>query len=763
MNEVIIYAFTFLFLILIFLAGTKTFVFLTGQRKAQIALPAGILTGIGISIFAVNTLSYVFRGPTNAFALIIFLASLALLLRKEKLILPKNKTLWIASASLWLVFSFFIAKSARIDGADSTIHYSIASVFARGDFPPHSPWQPEFVAHYHTGWAQFFGIARIITSGSYTFIQAVFSWAILWAMSQILIFGIRRKIGKSNFLSLNIPPLVALIALGAFFVAIPTSTVHNEVGERFTSWLLMQPTLVNAIEVYGSPADLDALIFFVHRFISIALLLVISSVLLAKQKVKNSKLLVFMFLMLSAVALVDESVFIVSLPAIVLFMFIRIFRKNVVSTLIFTTIVLIVSAIQGGVITETILNRYNEASHVLIFPNDSEKRGQNYRSYRIKQQETSFFTSEQNSPLSWVHIGILWQLGILLGICLIHKKSKQSMFYFLLLGVLSYIAYFALVPKGMYHANGNRFLTMAYLFSAIGLAIYLRSALASKRKIIHLLIIWLLTASIAPPLAKTLLSRPSINWFTTSIADKPNDWQKWVKKNTNINDNILVLNDTIPVNSGNIELVRKVGAHTPVWGDDIRVYDSFDTSPIFSDVFYTLNPNLLEELSVKYLVTNDTYLASIHPERIVDIKNPDYFSTAYQMPTSLDSKNTKILEIKNGYLKNAKSLNGTFNQLSSIAPKNGTYYIDYPPNITEGVFRILLLTLRNHEIYYNTQGAFYNSRLSVDAPYYGSQDKEKYDYYVLGKAVDPLSLCSCTNIELIWEGYGNNVNLWKAH
>ena len=155
------------------------------------------------------------------------------------------------------------------------------------------------------------------------------------------------------------------------------------------------------------------------------------------------------------------------------------------------------------------------------------------------------------------------------------------------------------------------------------------------------------------------------------------------------------------------------------------------------------------------MITNP-YIAQLPKERLQDLLNKDFFTSVF---ISSD-KSMIILEVKPKFLSEGKNFDGTFAQLEQIAPKDGTYCIDYPPNITENVYRILRLLLYDRRHYCNKGGAFYNARIDITLDF-PRDNPDQYDFLVLGKDVDPKTICNCQT-KLLWTGLGNGVKFWQT-
>lgn len=743
------------------------------NNHPQLVIPTGVIFGIGIFIFQINLFSHIIKGlPVFLLALILQLSIAALIhfkFRILKMDYPRGKFLffWIISLVFWTVFLYQITAHSIIDGADSTIYYSLAARFGRGDYPMHVPWQPDYIAYNHIGGPQFLGAVRSIINVPYYFLHASLALISLLTISQILTWLLERKINNVyRLLIASLPAITAIISLGSFMVAIPININLPEFDKGFLEWLKQMPTLVQAFESYGSPSNLDALILFLHRFLAISLFIASLTPLLYP---KGKSTLFVLIILISSIALVDETIFLATFLPMLIIIFFTIFKKNFVSFVIFSLLIATLVLIQGGILTEAVLNRYNEKPSVLFFPEDGERSSEHYRTYRLHQQGSYLFRDQKYLPFNWFHPSIhqqIFLLILLLEIYYLFFRQKDSKLIFLLWmmffsALITLILYNGLVPKGYAHTNGNRFLTLSFYLSGIGIAIFTSNWFMqnySSKNLIYLLtkglIVWILIGSIVPPFV-SIFPRKRDNFFKI-YRSTPNPTLEWIKDNIDKDKRIIALVDINPIPASNLDLVKEAGALTPIWAPNIRVHDSFDMSPTYADLYYSLNPEIIKILKVDYIMTNKRYTSKLPKQRQEDLENIHFFQSIFS-PAGND---IVIRRIQEKFLNEGVNLDGTFTQMGSIAPMDGNYFIDYPPNITENIFRALRLLLHNRKIYYNPRGAFYNARIDVEVNFYGENAK-RYDYLVLGEKVDPKTICNCDAL-LFWTGLGNGVKLWKT-
>lgn len=773
----------FLFFAL-FISGITILKRATSENRAQVLIPGGCMFGVALYIFLINAVSHIIKGVPGFYISLSIQITWAIWchykLPASKLDFPKGKLkiFWIITIFIWGIFLYQITAHSIIDGGDSIIYYSLASRFARGDYPIHFPSQPNYVAYNHIGGPQFLGAVKAISGIPLNFLHALLAFISLLSISQILTWFFNKDdINFKKLFLISVPPVVGIITLGSFMLAWPIILQFPNLKEGIFDWLKHLPTLNISFESYGAPTELDGLILFLHRFLAICLFIAFLIPLLLP---KSQKILIAVTLItLSSIALIDESVFLITFPGVLFIAFFFTFNKSIRVWILFAILTIPTILFQGGIITETVLNRYHESSNILFFPKDDLNPSEKYRSYRLYQQDNRLFVGSQYLPLVWLHPAIYLQLILLLFASIYYKSKNQSLkqlkiFIWLMFfsATTAFIAFYGIVPKGYTHPNGNRFLALAYYFSGLGLSYLITQFFLLKPfpKIINILLktllMWCLLISIIPPLV-SLFPRKKENWFLNEVQPTYPIFE-WIEKNIELNKKIILLIDSDLRPVSNTLLATRYGVLTPLWPPKPRVHDSFDMSPTYADLYLTLNPQSIKKLGIDYIAVNNIYLSNLDKSRLVDLSNIDFFKPLYS--SYID--NIVIYKIQDRYLIDGQNLDGTFEQLQEIAPKTGSYYIDYPPNITENIFRALRLLLNDKEIYYNPAGAFYNQRIDIDLKDVRSYTKEKideeylkkqkYDYLLLGTSINPETICKC-QARLIWNGLGNGIRLWTTH
>ena len=184
-----------IFFTILFSTGVVIIKRAISENRAQVLLPAGSIFGICLYIFLLNLTAHLIKGiPGFLFALLLQIILTFLITRlipTSPLTFPKGKEakIWIFLLFFWVVFLYQITAHATTDGADSTLHQSFAARFIRGDYPMHTPWQPDYIAYYHFGGAQLLGSLHALTGAPYYFLHPFIAFWMLF-IYQTQIYGI---------------------------------------------------------------------------------------------------------------------------------------------------------------------------------------------------------------------------------------------------------------------------------------------------------------------------------------------------------------------------------------------------------------------------------------------------------------------------------------------------------------------------------------------------------------------------------------------
>lgn len=784
--EFLIYLKTFSLILILLICGFIVVRRICDDLRIQMLLPTAIITGIALYIFLLNVVSYVVKGQAGFYAALVLEILMALFLKMrvkpKKIIFPQKneKTVWIVSSLIWFIFLFHISATGSASSPDWLHNSYFASLLIRGDFPIHNPFQPDRLSSYHIGIPEILGLFRLFTGGADTFLGSTFSLITLFAMTQILQWILKVRNSTFNFILLTFIPLTAIVSLGNFMIVWPYKFNFPQIGNGIINWLHNLPTLYNTYDPYGAPASLASLNLFLHRMLSLSIFTALIPLTILPNKLKRFLSSVVILILLAALALSDESVFIVTAPAIVLTLFFTLFEKNLKLWILFCVTALGVIIFQGGLINEVIFKSDATIARVLLFPMDEKNpaaRFEKYRSYRLEAQASKLIPDkEEYSPFRWFHFGAVWQVGALFIGCLVFtlifkKKGRDEQYLYLtwlfcLSGLIALIAFHGIVPKGWTHINGNRFLSLSYQLSGIGIIVFVILAwinLKGTNRIskfysigVKILLAWFILISTLPTLA-ILFPREKLNWFKI-VSDPPKAEHIWMRDNLKVDTRILPFTDKFPSDSP-VELAKYVGIFTPLWYEKPEAQGSGVTPP-YLDLFFTQNPEILKSLKVDYIMTNKLYRSTLPVERLADLNNIEYFMTVYS-----DKEGDVIIsKVLPAYFIEAENYKGTFYELPQILPLKGAFFIEQPPGIMEAVWRVAFITLqmRDYEMYYRLNFIpVYNYIINVDLKFNG-ESSNTYDYLVLGPKTDPKSICHCET-KLIWSQIAGYLNLWKVN
>lgn len=768
--ELLVYLKTLSFFLILFICGIIIIRRLTEENRAQILIPSGAVLGIAFYIFLINAVAHVIKSAPGFYLALAIEISVAFLIKRHivtrSIEFPKQKFMiyYLISVLFWGIFLYILLATGDM-GGDIYYHYGIAALFSRGDYPMHTPWQPDHIMTYHFGGAEFLGAARSVTGGSFLFIHRLLAVFMFFSWSQILTWLLVKKVSDkfSSLLVITIPAFVGLISLGGFMIAWPVTLAPIHFSWSIFQWLGQLPILNSSMDSYGSPLVLDMMVTFLHRFLALSFFFSLLCILLLPRKGNYPVLIAGTVILLSSIALTDESVLAVILPAVFLVSFFTLFDKSIPKTLTLIVISILVICLQGGLITETLFNRQNY-SGILFFPKEFQK----YQAYQISSR--LFENLPNYQPFRWFHPGIIWQLSLLLlisvslqikSLSFVDFKDKRKLqailCLFFISSLTSLVAFYGIVPK-LLSVNGNRFLSLSYYLSALGITFYLVEWWFSNTKrllVLRFIIVWILLFSLIPPLFN-MFPRPTKYHGLMPPSEPDHLSFNWIRDNLEVKERIIVLTQSSPFELPNIALSTVIGALTPMWDREPRAEVVWEMTPLYADAYFTLNPDILRTLKINYLIIGNNYLPQLAVSRRQDLVNKRYFQ-----PVFIDStRKETIFKVSSEYLNEGQNLGGTLSELEQIAPKKGTFYIEYVPNISENMFRALRVLLYDRDVYHPVGAAFYNGSIDIQLIVHNTL-LETYDYLVLGATTNPETICHC-DAKLLWTGFGNGIKLWKT-
>lgn len=753
--------------------------------RVELILPTGLIMGISIYVFLLNGISYIFPPPQSIYIsyLTLFFTGLALnrIHRFEKLDLVYGWLLlfWIFSIIFWAVFLIWKSNFALI-GSDTNLYYSIASNFIKGNFPPQTPWQPDLPLSYHVGASELLGAFHFLTGLDFTFLHIFFSFLFIFCSSQIIIWILKRHESLITFLQANLAVAAAFISFGFFFITWPVFSLKMPEFKSLNQlvlWLRDLPTVNNSIEVYGAPINLDGLIYFIFHAFGLAIFLSLIAVVLHIKKDNWGGWLIIC-IGLASLALVSESIFIAAFPALVLGMLLvehkeGTLSKNLKKILTLLSLTFLVILYQGGIISASIIPSSNVESSVVLFPKKEDVK-EDFTSYHLGQQSSKLLPAKTEwLPFRWFHVGIDLLLPISLLVILFLKLDfRQSLLLKMLFiaALASLGAYHIIVPKFLV-ANGNRFLSVSFLFFSLLLSfafIYIWEKISKdfiKRVLFLILVMWIFVPTILPSLASLSKTRFGENkLIPKKLAGSPAIL--WLKNNSNFSERVMVLDKNAPHPSGQVRALIEAGIFAPVFNGTVRAF-TIEASPEYIDIAYALSPKALGKFKISTLLIDSDFYQTLPEKRQNKLDDEKYFKKIFDYSNNLPAgqagrnKWEGIYKIQGEYLRNGGELDGTLGELLSILPKKGKIYIDNEESFKyDFLRRPIIFMLRDRDLYYLPQSGVY---LNVEA-YINQKTPDKniiYDYLVLGDKTDPENVCKC-RVKLIWKGLNNQVFLWRS-
>lgn len=773
---------TFLIVLLpILISGILILRKTTSLNRIELILPIGIILGLAIFTFILNMMAFLIKGAFGIITAYTITICLGLFLNKfiesknSHLELPRGRTLilWIISILGWSGLIFWKAAHALI-GSDTNLYYSIARSFVRGNFPPLTPWQPDLPLAYHLGTSELLGAFYLLGGLNFQFLHLFFSALFITCSVQIIVWIWVRHKDLPQFIFANLAGLATFVSFGFFYLALPSFSISlpyiNSINELIIK-LRNLPTVNQAIEVYGAPINLDALIYFIFHAFGIAIFLSVVVLLINYRKENQLVTWGVLSITLSTLALVNESILVATVPATIAGIFLAeknngTLRKNIMSLAVLGVLTSIIILFQGGIINSAISLPTGVEKSIVAFPSKEDIK-ENFTEYHY-YQEISKMLPNQDEWLSlyWFHVGvdILLVVNILILVKLkVNFRQFVLLFSLFIAGLTSLIAYNVLVPKFLV-ANGNRFLSFSFLVFSLVVCLALIQIVNNLSKIalfkkflLYCFILWLFIPTVVSPLALLSKTRFGENMLKPTFQQSTSGI-KWIKDNLPQNSRVVVLDSRAPHPSGMARVLVEAGVFAPIFPGEFRAY-TIEASPQYLDIAYFLSPAALKKLKVDTLLIDNVFFETLLDKRKQQLESDEYFVKVFD-----NSKDTteweRIYKVKNEYINKGGEMEGTFEQLTKIFPKNGKIYIDNEENFTPAyIRRAIIFGLKEHDLYYLPQSGVY---LNVEANINQKNPDEnvEYDYLVLGENTNPKDKCSC-KAEIVWKGLNSQVVLWR--
>lgn len=760
----------------------------TNLGRIELILPVGNILGLIIFTFFLNIVAFLMRGYVG----IIIAYSLTICLglsfnrfiksKEEKIDFPKGMEFlfWILSIFGWGGFIFWKSAYALI-GSDTNLYYAIAHSFVKGNFPFLTPWQPDIPLSYHTGASELLGAFYFFSGLDFQFLHLIFSAIFIFCAVQIVVWLMKRHDTVMGFLLANLATAVTFISFGFIYITwfilpfqLPTTSNINQL----IIWLRNLPTVNQAIEVYGAPINLDALIYFIFHAYGIAIFFSLVALLLNCSRERPLMGWIVICIGLASLALVNESLFTAVLPALLLGIFLvelkeRTLFKHLKALFLLLVLTILVVLFQGGIISSTIRSPANTnkffssaiEKSVIVFPKKEDIKD-DFIGYHSGQEMSKILPLKtERFPLRWFHVGVDLLLVLsLITVFMIKSNFSHSILIKILFmaGLSSLVAYNVIVPKFLV-ANGNRFLSASFLFFSLLLCLSLIPIWGNIKKslpkkiLFPIFIGWIFIPTTLPPLALLSKTRFGENKLTPKLLQS-SPGILWLRNNINFNARVMVLDKNAPHPSGQARALVEAGVFAPTFYGNFRAF-TIEASPEYIDIAYYLSPRALRKLKISTLLIDSTFYDTIPEFRRKQLGNKEYFNQIFDNSNNLTDWE-KIYSVKDNYLSNGGELEGTFASLEEVMFNRGKIYIDNEENFHPSFLRrAIIFSLRKKELYFLPQSGVYLN-VEVDIPFKLPRKEGDYDYLVLSKNTDPKNICSCNN-ELIWKGLKGEVHLWK--
>ncbi len=524
-------------------------------------------------------------------------------------------------------------------------------------------------------------------------------------------------------------------------------------------------------------ATLDNLLYFVFHAVGLGLTFSLIPLLIYPNKYLKLNRIVIATLLCS-LALVSETIFVAVYPAVFLIILIHnIINKTSKNQIIFLFFLMMLTGLivlgQGGMITATIFKPETMENTILLFPKNGDVVG-DFRPYQIAQQSSRIFPVKSEwLPFRWFHVGVdlLVILGGLITLIIwklkISQEHKLGITVFLLIGLFSTISFNIIVPKYAV-ANSNRFVGVSYQILAILITIsliFIWENIISKKSLlikitVMLIIFWVYIPTIIPSLAFLSKTRFAENKVIPKLQERT-PGMLWLRENIGLNERVMVLDVRSPHPSGIARAMTQSGVLSPTFDAKYKVY-TVEPSPEYIDIASTLSPKALEEFKISILFIDSYYFESLPEIRKEQLDNQQFFSLLTEK-IQKDNSWERVYRISDGYLKYGGELEGTFDELQEIVPKNKKIYIDSENNFkTSFLRRPLIFSMReDRDLYFKNESGVYLN-VEVNIPHKEPSDNDSYDYLLISTTTDPQSVCKC-KAEFIWKGIYSEVTLWKTN
>lgn len=740
-------------------------------------LPAGTILGMACAITLLNLNFHITPGNGKVVISIFELFAVGLFVfikfksRWIRLNIPKNLFyIWIPV--LLVIFLLIFKRMANIlPAADNSLQWSYGAVFARGNYPLMSPWQPDISASYHLGLYYLEAVLQKFTGLSFPFINALLNTYLLLINLLLLVTLFwERKYSYKNYI-LIIAGLVTFVSFGVIITAYPKiiSVPDNTTLSLFSLDKVL--ALIPAKQENGGAPliNLNFLSFLPARSASIALALLTILLSISQFKNKLIKLLSVSFV-LSVISLVEESMYLPMILAICCLFLLSITpylsnfyqlskqRSYLFFLIIFT---FLLSLIQGGVLFDNLFHKEKSVFRILLPFKDV--------SFNEKFQYLNNIHLTQFGTFNWFVPNPLLILAALITYSLIFKNKITG-----LLSLYSFISYslflfieYIFNPGTSYRFHSFGYMSLGYAFCLTIFDICKRLSLKKFMLTSTITSTFIFLPTLLPVIISEIKTGNELvqqNNSTYVLANPKPQGQslmiKWASENLPKNARILVLSSEFPTPQGplNFQYGGIYTTYSPLY---TRIM-SPQPGPEFFDLALTLNPKDFIKTKTRYVYIESESAAYIQLSemRKKELENPRFFrklSIIGGVGPNGKQAFLRLYSVNDEFLTSTDIQNidkGTLEYLSKQIPKEAAVYVNDYPGISFWYRMAISYALSDRKIALNRRDQEY---LPFRTPYSGymlietnfniiPDDPEGiYDFYILppDKTPDKPS-------ELIW-------------
>lgn len=795
-----------LFLILpIWFAGFKLTRIVSAEKRFEVILPVSLFFSINLFIFSLNLISYIFHPPFGIYTTYFSFLLLGLILWRYKnpsqIKMPEHisKKLFYLSICVWAIFLFLVIGRISLSG-DPQFYSGIAKSFTRGNFPIMTPWQPDVKLAYHYGPAIFMGTFHQLSGNTFDLVQRSTGFLIVLMLATFLIWVFKRHQTIEAFVIYQLIPLIILIALGNWMIALPAFPL--QLPQNFTGivdWIARMPAVNISYEVYGGAiVSLKDMVFFYHEMIAITSFIWILWLSFTYDKNKRILSWTILTLSLASLSIINELFLPLTLAAATLVIFFREFPfKELPKKIILTTMALLLTfaglvIFQGGVPTGLLTGKKSEYPTLQFFPdkkkvfvhnviydnhyNITSLKKSDLQTFQLQQQASRLFlpTKEKWLPFIWFHPGVLYFYiaNMIIYLILFIRKQKKKLL------IVSSLLLPAISLSLIYNLSfslsnySSRLLGLTYSFLGTNIVLFLvwtleyfvrnKQVLSLKSRLLFfltvLVISWLVVPSVSPTLATFFTGGEKNNKLINPEQSTVSTIENWITKNLPYDARILNLSNVSSPQTN-------MGVFIPIWPGGFKSY-SLDSSPQYYDLIYTLNPTTLKEFKMTHILLDYQIYSKLPEIRKQQLASSEYFSSLFS------SEGAVLLRINDKYLNEISDLPGTFKEIdTAVIPKTAKVYIDTvyegleKRGSWEGLVRAITFAMKDRTMFFKDALPSCNNQFYThqEIKLCGSEPQKDtdYDYLILSYANKPENVCNCKT-EIIWKGFDNLLFIWKV-